>query len=326
MYDDIQKPEVIRGLKYWKNPKNNFNVLMLHYRSDPNKDPEREGKEWYENERKGALKHLWKKEMEIDFTTKSGKLIYGSEYCDFDSKIHFIDSFEYETPVEQLISLDFGQRNPTAALVGIWTMDNVLYIVDEYYKAAIPSVSSREMFDKFGYLMGDLENKTLDEKRTAAIHRFGVRVIDPSTKAKNRVAVKNGEEIEYSVVEEFYDNGWEFELGSNDVASGITRIREYFQLDEKGKAHLYIFKDKCPNLCRELQTYRYKEYTEIQEKTRNKSEDPVKKNDHAVDALRYMMMTRPNTPSKPPVEKTRIQKDIERLLRPKIISSDWDIS
>jgi len=326
MYTDIKKEEVIKGLKFWKNPKNNFNVLMLHYSADPNKDPERKGKEWFENEQKGALKHLWKKEMEIDFTTKSGKLIFGPEYCDFNQNIHFINSFEYETPVEQLIGLDFGQRNPTCALVGVWTMGNVLYIVDEYYKAAIPSVSSREMFDKFGYLMGVDENTSFENKKNAAIHRFGVRVIDPTTKAKNRVAVKNGEEVEYSVVEEFEDNGWEFELGSNDVASGITRVREYFRLDNDKKSHLYIFKDRCPNLCKELAHYRYKEYTEIQQKTRNKSEDPVKKNDHAVDALRYMIMTRPNNPSKPPIEKTRIQKDIEKLLGPKIISNDWDIS
>lgn len=326
MYEDIQQPEVIKGLKYWKNPKNSFNVLMLHYSADPNKDPEREGKEWFKNEQKGALKHLWKKEMEIDFTTKSGKLIYGSEYCDFDPNIHFINSFEYETPIEQLISLDFGQRNPTCALVGIWTMNNILYIIDEYYKPAIPSVSSREMFDKFGYLMDVDENTSFENKKNNAIHRFAVRVIDPSTRAKNRVTVQNGEEIEYSVVEEFEDNGWEFELGSNDVASRITRIREYFKVDENGKAHLYIFKDKCPHLCEELETYRYKEYSEIQEKTRNKSEDPVKKNDHAVDSLGYMIMTRPNTPSKPVKEKTRIQKDIENLLRPRILSNDWDTS
>ena len=326
MYQDIEENEVIKGLKYWKNPKNNFNVLMLHYSADPDKDPERNGKEWHENEKKGALKALWKKEMEIDFTTKAGKLIYGQEYCDFDPTIHFIDSFNYDMPIEQLISLDFGQRNPTAALVGIWTASNVLYIIDEYHKAAIPSVSSKDMFEKFGYLMGIKESDNFQIKKNAVLQRFSVRVIDPTTKAKNRVSVKHGEEIEYSVVEEFEDNGWEFELGSNDVASGITRVREYLQLDEDKKAHLYIFKDKCPKLCEELLHYRYKEHTEIQSKTRNKSEEPVKKNDHAVDSLRYMIMTRPNTPSRPPEEKTKIQKDIENLLRPKILSNDWDIT
>ena len=325
-YKDIDKPEVIPGLKIWKNPKNQFNVAMLHYTADPDKDPNRNGKEWYENERKGTPKATWIKEYEIDFTTKSGKLIYGPEYSDFDPKIHLIDSFELPEPYELLISLDFGQRNPTCALVGAWTKDNVLYIIDEYYKPALPSKSSREMFKEFAYLTGvpDLETRPLSERRTIAINTFPIRVIDPTTKAKNRSKIKDGEEIVYSVQEEFYDHGWDFELGVNDVNAGITRVREYMKVDSEGKTHLYIFKDKCPYLTWEIQRYRYKEYTEIQEKTRNMSEEPVKKNDHAMDALRMMIMTRPNTPEIAEKPKTRIQRDIEKLLQPKIMDHAWD--
>jgi len=131
MYQDIKENEIIKGLKLWKNPKNRFTVAMLHYTADPIKDPDREGKEWYKNEKSGTLKATWLKEYEIDFTTKSGKLIFGSEFCDFNQSIHFINSFELPEPYELLLSLDFGQRHPTAALVGVWTMNNVLYIIDE---------------------------------------------------------------------------------------------------------------------------------------------------------------------------------------------------
>jgi hypothetical protein len=323
-YIDVKQPEVIKGLKLWKNPKNRFTVAMLHYSADPEKDPDREGKEWHDNEKLGTLKATWMKEYEIDFTTKSGKLIFGSEFCDFDPTIHFINSFEIPEPYELLLSLDFGQRHPTAALVGAWTKDSVLYITDEYHKPAIPSVSSRDMFKEFGYLMSDLEDKSLSQKRDIAMTTFGTRVIDPSTISKNRTKVRDGEEIPYSIIEDFWDNGWDFEPGSNDVDASITRIREYFQLDSNRKAHLYIFKDKCPELCAELLVYRYKELTEVQQKTRSDSEDPIKKNDDCVDALRYMMMTRPKTPSIAPKPLTRIQQDIEQLLKPKIISSDWD--
>lgn len=328
MYEDIKKDELIRGIKYWKNPKNQFSVLMLHYTADPDKDPSRNGKEWYENERKGTPKATWKKEYEIDFETKSGKLIFGPEFCDFDPNVHLISSFELPEPYELLISLDFGQRNPTCALVGIWTMDSKLYIVDEYYKPALPSVSSRDMFTQFAYLMGGtdlIQSKSLSQKRLQAINCFPVRVIDPTTRAKNRVKVKQGEEIEYSVQEEFYDNGWDFELGNNDWLSSITRVREYLQIDENGNSNLYIFKDKCPYLTYEIQKYKYKQLTEIQEKNRNPSEEPVKKDDHAVDALRYMIMTRPNMPTAPQKPKTKIQRDIERLIKPVVtIDSQWD--
>ena len=325
-YKDIQRSELIRGMKFWKNAKNRFSVLMLHYTADPEKDPQRKGKEWFKNEQAGTPKATWLKEYEIDFATKSGKLIYGPEFCDLDPKVHFITSFELQEPYELLIGLDFGQRNPTCALIGVWTVKNELYIIDEYYKPALPSVSSKAMFKQFEYLIGDLENKSIREKRMMAINAFSIRVIDPTTRSKNRTKIREGEEIEYSVIEEFYDNGWDFEPGFNNVDAGITRVREYFKINENGRSHLYIFKDKCPHLVWELQHYKYKELTEIQERTRNESEEPVKKNDHAVDALRYIIMTRPNTPLLPKVPKTRIQKHIESLIKPKILdTSQWDI-
>lgn len=324
MYDDVKKPEIIPGLKVWKNPNNRFVVAMLHYTADPDKDPKRLGQEWFEKERTGTLKATWNKEYEIDFTTKSGKLIFGSEFCDFNPDIHFINELELPEPYELLLSLDFGQRNPTAALVGAWMPDNTLYIIDEYYKPAIPSVSSRDMFREFEYLLGDLSDKSIRQRRDIARSVFQLRVIDPSTTPKNRTKVKEGVEIPYSVIEDFDDNGWEFEPANNDVESGITRVREYFQLDNNQKSHLYIFKNKCPNLVKELLNYRYRELTEVQEKTRNYSEDPVKKNDHAVDALRYMIMTRPQHPTQEEKPKTKIQKDIENLLKPQILDSNFD--
>lgn len=329
MYKDVKRPEKIKGLKIWENEKNGFTVAMLHYTADPYKDPNRKGKEWFERERKGFPKAKWNKEYEIDSTTKSGELIYGPSYCDFDPAHHFIKSFKIPEPYEQIIALDFGQRNPTAGLIGIWTKDNILYIIDEYYKPNIPSKSSKEMFIKFAKYMGksveEIQKLSIQEKRTLVLQSFGTRVIDPTTSSKNRIKkLTNGQEIEYSVLEEFWDNGWDFEPGNNDVSTGITRIREYFQIENE-KSHLYIFADKCPNLCRELQSYRYKEYSELQERTRNKSEEPVKKNDHGVDALKYLILTRPKTPKIKKVGETKIQKDIKRLLKPKVYTHNWDI-
>lgn len=325
-YKDVNKPEKIKGLKYWNNKENRFAVAMLHYSADPEKDPDREGMDWVENEKRGTPKYTWEKEYEIDFRTKSGKLIFGPEFCDFDPKVHFINSFELPEPLELILSLDFGQRNPTCALVGAFTKENKLFIIDEYYKPALPSVSSREMFKQFEYLMGkSLDGLSIREKRDVANLAFSIKVIDPTTSSKNRSKVKFGEEIQYSILEEFEDNGWDFELGQNDVNAGITRIREYFKIDENGESNLYIFKDKCPNLCRELQNYRYKEYKEFMGRFKNESEEPVKKDDHGPDALKYMILTQPQAPKEAPKPKTRIQKDIENLLKPKV-ENDWDIN
>ncbi len=281
-YKDVNKPELIRGIKFWQNPNNKIYVLMLHYTADEKKDPKRKGRLWYKNEKIGVPTYTWEKEYEINFETKSGKLIYGPEFCDLDPKVHFINSFDIPEPYELLISVDFGQRNPTATLIGVWTQDNKLFIIDEYYKPGIPSKTSREMFKKFSYLFPEKKDNVSNVgKRELLNDIFQLKVIDPSVRAKNRTRRKMGEEIEYSVLEEFYDNGWDFSLGNNDVASGINRVREYFKINKDGETSIYIFKDKCPHLIEELQHYRYKEYSDAVKRTRNDSEEPVKKNDHA---------------------------------------------
>ena len=321
MYEDVARPEIIKGAKLWKNEGNKFNILMLHYSADPGKDPDRDGKEWYDKEKEGAPKAVWNKEYEIDFTTKSGRLVYGPDFCDFDARIHLLNSYELDSNVEFFMAMDFGQRNPNCVLVAALTMDNRIFIIDEYYKPSIPSVASRDMFEKFGYLMPGYEDRlTIRQKKVLADNTFQLKVIDPSTAHKNRTKIVEGEEVEYSVIEDFDDNGWEFEKAHNDFDAGVTRVREYFAVDGLGRSHLYIFEDKCPNLVNELHKYRYQENTEATNRTKNEPEKPVKKNDHAMDALRYLMMTRPIRPELAARKQTTIEKDIQGLLKPQIIN------
>lgn len=314
-YKDIQKPELIRGLKHWKNEGNGFEVVMLHYTADINKDPERNGASWLENEKKGMPKSKWNKEYEIDFSTKSGQLVFSPDFCDYNEDVHCIASRPLPDPVEYILSLDFGQRNPTCVLIGAVMMDGTIYIIDEYYRPNIPSRTANELLQKFEYLIGDTRGLTMEDVRRKVSHAFQLMLIDPTTRAKNRIRrTPQGDEEEYSVLEEFYDHGFDFELANNDVEGGITRIREFFTIYERGKSGLYIFRDKCPNLVKELSRYRYKEHTETTEKTKNKSEEVVKKDDHAVDALRYMIMEKPFAPHKREKPLTIVQKDIIKLI------------
>jgi phage terminase large subunit len=50
--------------------------------------------------------------------------------------------------------------------------------------------------------------------------------------------------------------------------------------------HHPTIEPKCTNLIREFSSYRWNETKE----GRNDKEEPVKENDHAMDALRYMVM------------------------------------
>lgn len=317
-YKDFQWEELIKWIKYWKNPKNNFNVLAIHYSSDPEKDPERQWWEWYRKQRLKTPKANWEREYEIDFAERWSRRVFWPDYCDFDPSIHFIPSFTI-TNAEFAISLDFWQSNPNHWL--IWAYKNwTLYIIDEYVKPAIPSKACLDMRREFRDYIWNTDWKTMDEVREMFNNSFQVKVIDPTTRNKNRVKSTEAWEIPYSVLEEFYDNWFEFSLWHNDVDAWITRIRELFRLREDWKPRIYIFIDKCPVLCRQIEKYRYKTQTDRTERENNLPEQVVKKDDHWVDALRYMVMEYLYEPEVAEETLNRIQKDIRNLQRPVVIN------
>ena len=63
----------------------------------------------------------------------------------------------------------------------------------------------------------------------------------------------------------------------DSVRNGISKVRELFK-----QGRLHIHKD-CANLINELETYHYDVDSD--------DENPVKEDDHAVDAMRYCIMT-----------------------------------
>lgn len=67
--------------------------------------------------------------------------------------------------------------------------------------------------------------------------------------------------------------------GKDSIKSGIDLVRAFFKANR-----LHIHK-RCVNLIQELETYAYPEKLA----NRNESENPIKENDHAVDALRYLI-------------------------------------
>lgn len=66
---------------------------------------------------------------------------------------------------------------------------------------------------------------------------------------------------------------------NKDVEAGIDSVRELFK-NNKIKIH-----SSCVNLINELETYSYR----IKKTDQNDPEEPIKENDHALDALRYVI-------------------------------------
>jgi PBSX family phage terminase large subunit len=68
--------------------------------------------------------------------------------------------------------------------------------------------------------------------------------------------------------------------GKDSIRNGISRVRELF------KQGRLMINASCEDLIWELETYSYPDKVDL----KNEYEDPIKENDHAVDALRYALM------------------------------------
>jgi hypothetical protein len=128
---------------------------------------------------------------------------------------------------------------------------------------------------------------------------------------------------EKTVAQLFRDHGMNVNTAVNKSRfAGIERVQEYLECRRhadygeidpvqwpKGKPRLFIF-ENCTEMIKEIKKYRWKPRTD------DEKEVPIGKDDHAMDELRYLIMTRPEPAKfKPQKEPTWIQKDKLRRAR-----------
>ena len=209
----------------------------------------------------------------------------GLVYPEFDESVHVIEPFPIPKEWQDGISIDPGLNNPLAALWFAVDYDDNVYVVYEHFAAGRDIDYHAEEIEKVCAL--------LDWKRD----RRGriCALIDSAAKQRTLSGVK-------SVVELFYERGIVVNPDvDKDLFSGIARVKSYLKRGN-GKPNLYIF-SSCVNLIRELKGYFW-----------GSGDVPRKSDDHALDALRYYLMTKPKG-SGVPTEKTAVQRDKERRIR-----------
>lgn len=243
---------------------------------------------------------------------KEGKFValHGLIYGEFDKERHIIETppvpereriavrTKANGPAEHtpnvIVGIDPGVRHPAAV---VWAFAD--YRLEEGPNGEWRRVE--DVLEVFHELR--VENWTVRQV-CEEIHRvnalYGVApymyVIDPA--AQNRM-----HNTGRSLQQEYVDNGIVAVPGQNKVAAGINRVRERFQ---KGTLHVW---DSCPDLIEELEQYRWKAPPRTGENTK---EAPVKLADDLVDALRYLVMSRPYTQD--PVIPTD-ETPLQRLMR-----------
>jgi phage terminase large subunit-like protein len=196
----------------------------------------------------------------------------GLVYKEFDPKIHVMDSFVPPMDWLWIASLDHGFNNPTAWLWHAVNPDGRVFTFFEHYE-------SGHTVDYHARKVHEI-NKALGRAPEIYIGDPSIRNTDPITGT--------------SIHQEYIKYGVPIVLGNNDVVAGINRVAQYLKPAADGQPNLLVTRN-CVNLIWEMQRYRWKVYANKKlNAANNKYEQAHKRHDHATDALRYMIMSRPD--------------------------------
>lgn len=236
----------------------------------------------------------------------------GAVYHEFRRDAHVIQPFVIPPDWPRYIGIDHGLRNPEAWIWVAVGPDGEVYVYREFYETemTIQEIVHGKRLSMNDWCMG-----------TMARMRYGLpngdkivqAVIDPSTKNRKGNGESDWDEYTRQLPADF-----PLYKAQNDVQTGIDRVKGYLKVQDKvGKPSLYIFND-CKNLIEEMTQYKYPELRPNQEGKRAENEKPMKVNDHALDALRYVIMLlpeayTPNVMPKPvfPSLQQKLRLDIE---------------
>jgi phage terminase large subunit len=205
----------------------------------------------------------------------------GMVYHEFRRDVHVVKSFRIPEQWERHIRIDHGYRNPAACLWIAISPDGEAYIYRELYE--------REWLIH-ELVSGDKKTRKQGLVELSRGEKLQSAKIDPSTKAR-RGSTGASDYDEY--IKHWPESFPSLQMAKNDVQVGIDRVKSYLKVNPKNnKPLLYIF-DTCVNLLEEITTYRYPELRSNQEGKKAEHEKPIKVDDHALDALRYMIVDLP---------------------------------
>jgi phage terminase large subunit len=147
-------------------------------------------------------------------------------------------------------AIDWGYTNPFVCLFGAVDEDGRLYIYDEHYES---KRLIKHHAEKIKQREGNFSWTVADHdaQDNAELRKYGI----PTINAKK------------------------------DVIEGIQKVKARLVTQGDGRPRLFIH-PRCENLIKEMQAYRWAESKDGV----NEKEEPVKEFDHAMDALRYMVM------------------------------------
>jgi phage terminase large subunit-like protein len=235
---------------------------------------------------------------------KSGRFVHfgGMVFGEFSGN-HVVDQFPYDyfTPGHPgefdmiYVGIDPGTRHLAAAVFVACTPDGQLIVFDE---VGIKDGTVRDMAGEIALLRA---------KWSITPRMY---VIDPAARNRNHQTGRS-DQMEYM------DAGIVAVPGQNAVTAGIQNIKARLQASPP---QLRVT-ENCAGLIDEFHKYRWTKQKRNADGADPK-EEPLKTNDHRLDALRYVAMARPYAPAVVTDERNEsiyqrmIREDLERSRRP----------
>jgi hypothetical protein len=213
----------------------------------------------------------------------------GLIYKELNPGQHYVDDSVWAQIPDDAVNIraidwGAGQDNFFVCLWGLRGRDGRWYIFDEYYSNDQSRTTVEHLVEVYRRHPWKSDNK------------HGRSFADPSSPDGFRIASKlrqytNPEDnVEPIVLSGAY----------NRVLEGIEHVKYLLKAsllidgpdgDRIAVPRLHIHEANCPNLCRELRSYRWKKSTGLGINPQDAKPEPLKKDDHACDALRYMTIS-----------------------------------
>jgi len=177
----------------------------------------------------------------------------GLVYTDFSPSVHVLDEMPIQFP-RVIAGVDFGMTNPTVVLPIGLDNDDRAHLLDEMY----------------------LSNRTINDllpqiQAMKARYNISTFYCDPSSP---------------DLIEIMKRAGLNAVAANNDILAGLMEVSSRLLPQKDGRPRLFISK-RCHCTLEEFSSYCYAD----DRTTRNPDEKPLKLNDHAMDALRYALLT-----------------------------------
>ena len=198
----------------------------------------------------------FKQEVAAEFTTFAGRV-----FPTFSEELHVRD-FNYQPTWETFGAVDWGFTNPTVWLVvQLDPYDETAHVVDELYETGLTPEDVAE------------------EIRRRGLCPTYVRTFygDPASPADNRTLA------ERLRIRSGAGTGGELKARLNAINAALKVRNEHLPEGHKLRHPRLIINRRCENTIREMSSYRYPKTAS--EAAGNVPENPLKKDDHAPEAL-----------------------------------------